>query len=662
MFRNSRIITTKVVGVFSSVVVISAMGFVGMSAPAGASAPSQLETLSGSVAPFTAYAKPVGEVKSSVHLTIQVWLRPDLSAAQNFADAVSTPGNRLFHHYLSPGAYTSRFGATASEASSVESWLRVEGFLDVHTDSQRNYVRATAPVSTIETAFHIQLRYYDASANVNAGAYQLRANDRPVAIPSSLAKSVLGVTGLDNAAPVLSLDRPEVGATAESRSAAALTTPCSHYYGQHTVSGLPKQFGTTTFPTPICGYSASQIRSAYGSNSVNIGTGQTIALVELGLAKEMFQTLQDYARANHMPAPSAHRYEELSLGEGTSCGDAFDVEEQLDVESSYDLAPGANQLVVGGDSCDNGDAGLQGLFDADLAVIDGAGGHPLASVASNSWEGGAENQAPFLTQVEHAYLVRAAAEGVGMYFSAGDGSGVETPSSDPYATAVGGTTLGLGSSDNRLFETGWSTAYSKLVSNSWVLVQEQGASGGGPSLIWKQPSYQKSVVPPALAKAPGNRGGAVRSVPDISADADPFTGFNEGELVFNPKEPSEPPTFVQFDIGGTSLASPLVAGMVIAAQQGQSEPFGFINPAIYDLAGTSAVYDTLPLTNHSPAPYRGTVCDKALCGLPLLTTFDDQSISMSGYTGQVTLPGYDNMTGIGTPDGQNFISALRKLG
>jgi hypothetical protein len=48
--------------------------------------------------------------------------------------------------------------------------------------------------------------------------------------------------------------------------------------------------------------------------------------------------------------------------------------------------------------------------------------------------------------------------------------------------------------------------------------------------------------------------------------------------------------------------------------------------------------------------------------IPSLTTFDDQSPSMKGYTGQVTLPGYDNMTGLGVPNGQVFIQALRELG
>jgi subtilase family serine protease len=354
-----------------------------------------------------------------------------------------------------------------------------------------------------------------------------------------------------------------------------------------------------------------------------------------------------------MPAPSASRYQEVSLG-NNSCGDPFDIEEQADVESSYDMAPGANQLVVGGDSCNFGDFGLQGLFDADTAILNGVGGHPLATIASNSWESWPEDQPAFLTSIEHAYLVRAASEGVGMYFASGDTSGVEMPSADPFAVAVGGTTLGIGKADTRLFETGWSTGQSAEKKTRWLFLGEQGAAGGGPSMLWKQPIYQHGVVPPALAKAPGNKGPA-RSVPDISADADQYTGMAEGLLDFS----RTPPKFVQEAFGGTSLSAPLVAGMVAAAQQGQAKPFGFLNPALYKLAGTRAFFDTLPLTRHSPALYRGTVCPPHVCHSSILNIFDDQSRNM--YTAQVTLKGYDNMSGIGTPDGPNFIKALRAL-
>jgi subtilase family serine protease len=321
------------------------------------------------------------------------------------------------------------------------------------------------------------------------------------------------------------------------------------------------------------------------------------------------------------------------------------------------MAPGATQLVVGGDSCDNGDYGNQAVYDADIAVIDGDGNHPLATVASNSWESGTESQPASQTTIEHAYLVRAAAEGVGMYFSAGDGSGVLEPSIDPDAIAVGGTTLGIGESGNRLFETGWSVGASVIMNGQWVLTGEDGASGGGSSVHWGQPSYQMGVVPPSL--------GTTRSAPDISASADPFTGMALGQLSFSDKGARS--KYSQVPIGGTSESSPLVAGMVIAAQQGQSAAFGFLNPAIYKLAGTNAFFPTLPLTSSSPALYRGLVCDLAeyahICGKPTmtLTTFDDQDPHMRGYTGQVTLPGYDNMTGLGTPDGPNFTADLRKV-
>ena len=101
------------------------------------------------------------------------------------------------------------------------------------------------------------------------------------------------------------------------------------------------------------------------------------------------------------------------------------------------------------------------------------------------------------------------------------------------------------------------------------------------------------------------------------------------------------------------------AGVVTAAQQGQAKPFGLGDPSRYKLAGTSAVHDALPITAKSPTADKGVWCGADACGLEALTTFDDQSLDMFGYTGQVTLKGYDNMSGIGTPAGQSFITALR---
>lgn len=77
-------------------------------------------------------------------------------------------------------------------------------------------------------------------------------------------------------------------------------------------------------------------------------------------------------------------------------------------------------------------------------------------------------------------------------------------------------------------------------------------------------------------------------------------------------------------------------------------------------AGRAAFQDALPLTAKSPVNDRQAACDPYYCGILAVFGFDDQSYAMDGYNGQVTLPGYDNMTGLGTPAGQTFITALRK--
>jgi subtilase family serine protease len=644
--------TRKFAAVVGATAVVASMTVIGASSAAGAAPRPSDISLRGSVAPFTATTRVIGSLSASTKLAVQVWLRPRTAAAEKFATAVSTPGTKLFHHYLSPAAYTTRFAATKVQAGKVAAWLRSQGFTSVHADPGRSYVIGSATAHQAEAAFRTRLLRYRSSASVNAGPYVLHANATPVKIPARLAGTVLGVTGLENAAPKLPL-LTKATQTRAPKAAKTLKYPCSDYYGQHVVSGLPEQFGTTSFPTGVCGYTGSQFRSAYGSNTTNTGKGQTIALVELGLTQDMFLTLQDYAKADGLPAPNPEHYAELSLGRGTACGDDFDVEEQLDVEASYDMAPNANQLVVGGDSC-AAMFGLQGLFDADLAVLGGDSSHPLANIASNSWGSGAENQPVIWTNIENAYLVRAVGEGVGMYFSSSDGSGNAMPSTDPFVTSVGGTTLGINQAGGRIFETGWSDALSALNGKSWELLGENGASGGGPSQLWSQPAYQAGVVPKALATAPGNRPGLVRSAPDISADGDEVTGFGVGLLSF-PK--NKPPKYGTELVGGTSIASPMVAGMVAAAQQGESSSFGFLNPVLYKLP-SSAFNDALPVA-HAPAAWRGAMCPLSFCGFPSLSTSDDQSYSMFGYTGQVTLPGYDNMTGLGTPNGQSFISALR---
>ncbi len=597
-----------------------------------------------------------GAVPASQQLTVQVWLTPDLADATAFANSVATPGSSAFHHYLSPNAYTARFGPSAAHAAAVTAWLTAQGLAQVHAGSGRDYVSATGPVSRIQSAFGVRMdRYRVMSADGEPTVIQ--SNDRAVSVPASLAPDVLGVTGLDTAAPVTALAAP-AAAPGPLESKATTTPACSHYWAQYTKSFHPAYRGLAKGSLPVCGYSAGQVRAAYGATTAATGKGQTVALTESEAPAAMLATLKDYAKANHRPAPKSGQFRELQTAAGGTCGasspgaaqaDRYNDEAEMDSEAVYAMAPGAAQLMVVGQGCNED----QALLDAALAVLTGDGARPWASIVSNSW------QIPLgevPAQAVHAIDLRAAAEGVGMYFAAGDTPGLTVTDSDPYATAVGGTTLGIGAGNNRVFETGWSDDYATLDAGTWTDVGVGSGSGGGTSGAWGQPAYQKGIVPASMSRVRvGKRMVTGRAVPDVAADGDPDSGLLTGYIASGTD--ARPGPYQTEVNAGTSLATPLVAGLVADAQQGQKSAFGFINPLIYRLAGTPALHDIAPVTASMPQQDRDAWEPASGGASPAVDVFDSQE---RAYTQQVTARGYDTMTGVGTPNGTAFITGLRR--
>jgi subtilase family serine protease len=628
-----------------ALIAVCALGAV-PAASADATAPAATTQLTGSAAPATTPATAVGAVASTQRLQVELWLTPDIAGATQFADAVSTPGSVLYHQYLTPDQYTADYGPSAGEAQAVSSWLSSEGFSNVQVGAERASVTATGSAAVVETAFAVQMDRYRVTSAAGRTS-TIVANDQNLSIPSALSGDVLSVTGLNGTAATTF----HSATPASANSAASSSGKCSQYWDQYTKTLKPAFAGVTEAAVSVCGYSADQLRAAYGQTTAATGTGQTIALIEDGTPDDMFGTLTDYAKANGLPAPKSTQFREEVIGRGNECGNPFDIEEQLDSEASYAMAPGADQLMIDGDSCNEKLEGVQPLFDAEEAVLDGNGDTAAASIESNSWGiTGGESFPPVYAKTAHAIDLRAAAEGVGMYFSSGDSPGVSVPASDPYSLAVGGTTVGIGASDNRVFETGWSNHDGVLEGKRWF---NQGiprdASGGGVSVLYSQPSYQAGVVPASMATYQGQLD---RTLPDISADADPNSGILQGIIV------GKQGAYKTFVDGGTSLASPLVAGMVADAQQGQAASFGFINPLIYSLYGTQAFNDTLPVTASTPAVDRAGFATPriSIYGAPSVSIFDSQ---LPKYTSQVTAPGYDTMTGVGTPNGAAFIDGLR---
>jgi subtilase family serine protease len=323
-------------------------------------------------------------------------------------------------------------------------------------------------------------------------------------------------------------------------------------------------------------------------------------------------------------------------------------EETLDVEAVHGMAPAAKIVYVGAPN------NFQDLDAALNHVVD----KKLASIVTNSYGFTTELLQPGYIKPYEDTIEQGVAEGIGIYFSSGDNGdesqveGYRTtdwPASSPYVTAVGGTTLAAGASNNYLFETGWGTTTSSWTGSAWSPAAPGSwlyGGGGGVSQIFAEPSYQQGVVPSSVFTAQGRTG---RAVPDISANADPNTGYLIGETQTFPDGSVK---YSEYRLGGTSLSSPLIAGIMALANQAAGRDLGFVNPLLYSKAGSSAYHDVT-----SPASTVATVRTNynnsidASDGLSYVLRTANQTLSLK------TTPGWDDVTGLGSPT-SSFLQAL----
>jgi subtilase family serine protease len=146
-------------------------------------------------------------------------------------------------------------------------------------------------------------------------------------------------------------------------------------------------------------------------------------------------------------------------------------------------------------------------------------------------------------------------------------------------------------------------------------------------------------------------GGAGRVLPDIAMDGDPNTGILVGETQTFPNGKRH---YAEARYGGTSLSSPLFAGVMALADQSAGFAHGFVNPSLYALAGTPALRDIAPAGSTLAEVRRdfvNGVNSKRGYTVSLRTLDRDSSLRSA--------PGYDNVTGVGSPNGAAFINALR---
>jgi subtilase family serine protease len=614
----------------------------------------------------------VGSADQGARIDFRVYLKTrDQASAEALARAVSTPGNAQFHHYLSPAQVRSQYAPTKSTVDEVRSWLTGAGFRTGDVPSNNMYVTASGSAAQVQQAFGVQLGKYTVDGTT------LRAADKDLTVPSAIAKDVLGVSGVDQTtarkAPKHTTGATTTGTAATRSSRAAKpgavppgpgfrnSGPCSAYYGQKVDTTDPAYNGKQR-PYAPCGYKPGQLRSAYGVDSLVDrgidGRGTTVAIVDAFGSPTIFNDASTYAKKNDPKHPLTHAlYSEKvypptpGMEDPDQCDAAgWYGEETLDVEAVHGLAPGAKIYFVGAADCED--------TNIDIALNDIVANRS-ADLVSNSYGDLGEDVPAEEVQAFNQIAVQAALEGIGLYFSSGDSGdevinlGFPSPdfsASSPWVTAVGGTSIAIGKNGKRQFEAGWETRRSGLTDGAYSDPEYTSGGGGGTSRLFAEPFYQKGVVPDALARKNQTGNARGRVVPDISAIGDPNTGF----LVGQTQTFSDGAYYDQYRIGGTSLASPVFAGIVAVSDNLDHFHHGFINPVLYQLTSRTGVINDVQHVDNA-AVQRVDFANSENDADGLLVSA--RELDYQGLTIHTTR-GYDDITGLGSPNGLPFLLLL----
>jgi subtilase family serine protease len=595
----------------------------------------------------------VAATAADTRIGFSVYLKMrEQAGAEAVAAAVSDPNSSSYRHYLSPAQVRSRFAATNATVRAVRNWLSSTGLTVGATASNNAYVEASGTAAQIQRAFAVHLNVYSVKGQ------HRRAVDANLSLPSSILPSVVSVNGLNQ-----SLSKPLTSGAAASPAVAPPppgfrnAPPCGSYYGQKIDTTDPPYNGQH-LPYAPCGYKPGQMRSAYGiAGTVDRGVsgrGQTVAIIDAFASPTLYADAAKYASLNDPGHPlTSAQFSEYVFPENAANEDLCDAsgwysEQSLDVEAVHGMAPGAHILFVGASDCLD-----SSLVQALNYVVAGR----LADVVSNSYGDLGEDGIPAdEIQAYNQIAIQGALEGMTINFSSGD-SGDEVanvgrpeadfPASDPWVTAVGGTSLGIGANGKTVVETGWETTKSTLSNGAWGPAAYLYGSGGGTSRLFAEPRYQRGVVPDSLARMNQTGNNRGRVVPDISMDGDPNTGFLIGETQTFP----DGVYYDQYRIGGTSLSAPLFSGVMAVSNQLVHFDHGFINPVLYQFTSrTRAIIDVRHVTGGVVRVDFANGVDATDGTVTSVRTFDFQGLAIH------TAPGYDNVTGLGRPNGLAFLA------
>ena len=475
--------------------------------PAHAAAVSRVAVAGVAVPHLAADAVNTGALAAGARLDLQVSLAPrNRDRLDAFLRDVSNPASKQYKHYLTVAQYAAQYGATDAQISRVSKYLRSQGLSVGQVTANHLTLSVSGTAAQAEKAFGVSLNTW------HTGGRDVIANTAKPTLPSDIASVVSGVAGL---------------------STASVRVPVNLHATPEAVS---PHAGTTLTPTKARGGYNLTSPIAAGDN----GAGQTIGLVEFSA-----YSASAVAAYNTKYSLGATAATVVKVAGGTT-DTSGSVEDELDIEVDYALAPKAAIKVYEAPNSDAGEVALYAaMVSADLPVISASWGEP-------------ENEENNLAS-DDADFQEAAAQGESVFAASGDSGAkddgstlsVDYPASDPYVSGVGGTNLTVSSANAWSSETGWS------------------GSGGGQSDKWSTPSFQTPV----------NTSGH-REVPDVSAaggNSSPWNIDADGTWT---------------SVWGTSAAAPnwaaFVADYDTAAVAAGRAKFGYANGFLYTVAQSSS--------------------------------------------------------------------------
>ena len=536
-----------------------------------------------------------------VHVTLMLKLR-DETALQDYIRQTITPGSAHYHQFLSTSEFASRYGASDAQVARVQAYLQKHGLAGKVLDSHLA-IETSGTLAQFGALFQAPIHDY-----VNARGRRFHRPAKAPTMPAALADSVIYASGLSNERQFLShrIRAPQLPKAAVQTP--MLETLAKGAAGNPSATGIPGE------------YTVGDVADFYDINPMYqrgiTGKGSTLAIVTLS---NFYPTdAQAYWDAIGL-ATKANRITQVHV-DGGGAIDGGSGETSLDVEQAGGLAPGADILVYDAPNAGNGfiDAFAQAVSDNKADSISTSWGAPeIYNFAALNVDGAKVTDTRDAGDLRafHQILLEAAAQGQSVFAASGDsgaydtvrglgtGTGpgdfsapltVDSPASDPYITAAGGTTVPVkfvDSAGNVVLsidqESVWGWDYLLPFVSSRADVFSVGG-GGGVSAYWQQPFYQwftqgvrrsekkqslvyndPSAGPATLLKLPANFSG--RNVPDIALNADPETGY----IVVSSVDGGV------ISEGGTSFVAPQLNGISALLAQSTGHRVGFWNPQVY---------------------------------------------------------------------------------